>query len=333
MIRPGLVVALPILLAGCSTYYPPLYSTRSVAAQAPPGSESLQLGCKTNPDELEQTIACAEILQAIYSNGYVESAKLQDYSQLPIIGAAAAAAWILLKDKEKAAKKVGKIGIGALTYSEARDQLFPKGMSEIFIKGHSGLGCVITERTYFRGPVAEESFKALNDSLREVARLVALTTEKRYTPAPDKKVPESVLDAARILADQTIETAEKQLLASRQERAAWQFAPSAFRRSVGDIAAWVASKGRDRPNASYKDLLKGMSSSPEGAGGGDSPAPPPPPPPPLTARRYTSEDLLREIAQTSRALSLATIELQGNTPGYAARIEVVRDCATDLSAP
>ena len=333
MIRPVLAAALPFLLGACATYYPPLYSAPTVAGTAAAGT--LKDACTHSEDPLDQTLACAEILQDVYSTGYSESAKWQDISQLPIIGAAAAAAWILLKDKENAAKKVGKIGIGALTYSAARDQLMPKDMPVNFIKGHSALGCVLAEEVYFSGTAAEESFDALNDSLLATADQANKVSDLRYSIPSDPAASPELLKAAQALADQAIAAANTQLRTSRQERAAHEFANSPFRRSVSDIAAWVASKGRARPNASYEDLFKGMSSTPKGSGtpsavvGLDGSAPPPPPPPP-PERQMSSAELIRKIGKESQMLTSMTIELQGNTPPYVARLTQVTKCATDL---
>lgn len=334
MIRPVLAAtALPFLLGGCatSTSYPPLYSAPTIARTA--GDGTLKAACTSSEHPLDQTLACAEILQDVYSTGYSESARWQDISQLPIIGAAAAAAWILLKDKENAAKKVGKVGIGALAYSAARDQLLPKDMPVIFIKGHSALGCVLAEEIYFRGTAADDSFAALNGSLLDTARQANKVSALRYSIPSDPAASPELLKAAQSLADQAIAAANTQLRASRQERAAHEFANSPFRRSVSDIAAWVASKGRTRPNASYEALLQGMSSAPTGAKPptttqGAVPPPPPPPPPPEPQRN--SAELIRKIGEESQKLTGMTIDLQGNTPPYGARLVQVTNCATDL---
>lgn len=323
MSRSIVAIGLPFLLGACSTLYPPLYSAPTIAETAPDGT--LKADCQSHQDPLDQTLACAEILQVVYSNGYQDTAKWQDISQLPIIGAAGAAAWILLKDEENAARKAGKIFIGTGVYSAARNQLFPKGMPETFIKGHSALGCVIAEKVYFRGTAAENANAALDASLLETARISAELAELRHEPPTDPDAAPDLLKAARALADNAITAANSQLGASRKERAAYEFAASPFRRSVTNIAAWVASKGRDRPNLSYDDLLKGMSSSPQ-APTNESPSTE------TTRGGKTSAALIRDIGRTSQQLSIETIKLQGNTPPYAARLDKVTECATKLSA-
>jgi hypothetical protein len=276
-----------------------------------------------------QTTACAQLLQDVYSKGYIESAKWNDFSQLPIIGAAGAAAWILLKNQDNAAQKVGKIGIGTGVYAAGRSQLLPSGLPEVFIKGHSALGCVLAEEVYFRGTAADSQFALLEGSLETVAGLAAATSLLRYAEPSDPAASADLLKAARALADQSINAANTHLRTSRQERAAYEFAASPFRQSVSDVAAWVASKGRARPNASYDDLLKQMSSSPAPSGGQQA----------TTASamevsrsRPSSAELIERIGQLSQQLTAATIELQGNTPPYGARLTKVAKCATDLPA-
>jgi hypothetical protein len=342
MNRAVLAIALPVVLSGCTTLYPPLYSAPAVVAAAPDEDAALVTRCedKDKSDALRQTLACAEILQAVYSSGYQRSAQMQDISQLPIIGAAAAAAWVLLKDKENAARKAGKIGIATLTYSATRDQLLPTGLPDTFIKGHGALGCLIAEGDYFHGTAAGTAFDSLNASLLTVADVAAITAKIRYMEPSDPAAAPELLKAARTLAEQAITGANAQLRTSRQERAAKEFASSVFRKSVSEIAGWVASKGRARPNKSYDDLLKGMSSTPAPAPAtegvrnisdpdhseieslrefaNDNPSP-------------SSAELIRNLGSASQLLAARTIELQGNTPPYAARLKKVEECSTSLS--
>lgn len=335
MSRPAFATALPLLLGACTTMYPPLYSAPTIAATAPQ-ADQLTLDCRNDENPLKQTLACAQLLQDVYSDGYSDSARWNDLSQLPIIGAAGAAAWILLKDQPKAARKVGKIGIGTGVYAAGRGQLLPAALPEVFIEGHTALGCVLAEGVYFEGTAADSQFDLLDGSLRHTARLAAETSLLRYTEPSDPAASTDLLKAARALADQAIAAANSQLRASRQERAAYQFAASPFRKSVGGIAAWVASKGRARPNANYEDLLKGMSSSP---GGGTAPPEAPGQTPQgqadfteVAASEPTSAELIKAIGEASQQLTAATIDLQGNTPPYGARITSVAKCATDLPA-
>src|SRR3954462_13525095 len=95
----ALVCGAALLLSACSSY-PRLVAITPVSAA--PNSET--------PD-VDAALREAAILQAEYSTGYSESAQIRDFSQLPIIGAAAIAAWVLLDARPNAARRTGRIGI------------------------------------------------------------------------------------------------------------------------------------------------------------------------------------------------------------------------------
>jgi len=203
-------------------------------------------------------------------------------------------------------------------------------------QGTRRLGLRHCRESIFSGGTADSQFRSLDLSLTETADLAALVSGLRYTEPSDPAASPDLLKAARSLADQAITAANTQLRSSRQERAAHEFAASPFRQAVSDIAGWVASKGRARPNASYDDLLKSMTSTPPTPADGQ-----PADAVPLSAiDRFrnslslnpprTSADLISAIGQSSQLLTSASIELQGNTPPYGARLTKVTKCATDL---
>lgn len=124
MSRSIVAIGLPFLLGACSTLYPPLYSAPTIAETAPDGT--LKADCQSHQDPLDQTLACAEILQDVYSNGYQDTAKWQDISQLPIIGAAGAAAWILLKDEENAGERQARSSLAPVSIPQRATSCFPR---------------------------------------------------------------------------------------------------------------------------------------------------------------------------------------------------------------
>jgi hypothetical protein len=335
MNRAVLASALPVLLSGCTTLYPPLYSAPSVVAAYPNKSDPLAKKCREESVALTQTLACAEILQAVYSSGYKTSAQMQDISQLPIIGAAAAAAWILLKDKDNAARGAGKIGIGALTYSAARDQLLPTGLPDTFIKGHAALGCVIAHGGYFDGEGKEYKTELEREVANTYLLRVAVQKLRYLDPKPgDTSATPEMLKAARALADEAITQSAAQLETSQTQLGAFQFANVPFRSSVTNIAAWVASRGRTRPNASYDTLLGTFKPKAAAAAVRNGVETTDPGEQDLLAdaevTSWTGSDLVERLATASSILSNAAIRLKGSTPDYRGRLDAVVKCATDL---
>lgn len=327
MSRPVLAMALPFILGGCSTMYPPLYSPTSIAPVKVEGStghtEPASVGtCRDAPTPLKQTLSCADVLQSIYSKGYVESAQWNDIAQLPVIGAAGAAAWILLKGKDGAATKAGKIAIGTGVFAATRDQLLPKDMAPTFIKGHAALGCLIAQGDFFDGAAAQQSANNLKQAMGITEGLRADVQELRYLdPVADPKKPydPELLKAARSIADQAITQSATQLEASATQLGAFEFASPHFRKATTDIAAWVASRGRVRPNAEYKDLLTKFS-PPDTTEGVEL----------IDGQSYDGVELTTLLAKKSALLSNSTIRLKGFTPDYQGRLTIVAKCASDL---
>ncbi|RYE50179.1 MAG: DUF521 domain-containing protein, partial [Hyphomicrobiales bacterium] len=151
--RAIVALAAVVSLSACSSY-PPLVATSAV----PPADAA-------HHTELDLILAEAVKLQTTYGKGYQDSAQMADLGQLPIIGAAAAAAWILLDDKKNAATIAGKIGIGAGTYSAVRGQLSAAGLPDLYIAGHGALTCVLAEGSLFAGTGASQRRDNLDDAL------------------------------------------------------------------------------------------------------------------------------------------------------------------------
>ncbi len=112
----ALALAPLAMLAACATNYPDLVSTRPPPPAVPPQNA-----------ELDETLVDAANLQKSYAIGYKQSAQNQDLSALPIIGAAAAAAFVLLANKTNAATTAGNIGIGGVGLVGQQDKRRSRG--------------------------------------------------------------------------------------------------------------------------------------------------------------------------------------------------------------
>jgi hypothetical protein len=192
-IKPLGVASAALILSACAEAYPDL-----AAFSPPPQSE--------DTDEVAPILKKAEAMQVTYSTNYKKTARWQDLSQLPIIGGAAAAAWILVGNHDNAVKKAGKVGIGTLAYQGARDQLIAKGMPDAYVAGHGALSCVIAEGWFFSGSSAMERHEGLGRALDRVDALLQETTALRYKePSPKgDQAAQAALTTARTVADQAI---------------------------------------------------------------------------------------------------------------------------------
>jgi hypothetical protein len=318
--RPLGAAATALLLTACATQYsyPPLATFKAPELEHP-------------TEELGAILAEAQFLQGKYSEGYQYTAKWQDWSQLPVVGAAAVAAWVLLNDHSNAAKKVGKIGIGALAYSNVRDNLVAAGMPEIYIKGHTAMTCILAEGSVFEGQKADHRHQLLENNLQAIANALDRVTQLRYKEA--SKGDQELLKTARGVADQAITAGRTAETAARRQAGAYDNAAPAFRKAVSSVSAAVASKGRARPPTDFATLRDAM-------GAGKTPAKGPTPgvrgenldpEQKMFLDAMESNDagkVTRALAHFTSNLSSATAELAGATPDYTKSIDNLAGCVT-----
>ena len=345
MLRPVAVAATAFLVSGCATAYSPLYSPAEVAQTAKaraatsnfyrkkdgslPTSPAVAT-CEGRADgrdaRLAQTLACAEVLQYVYSNGYRDISAWRDIATLPVIGGAGAGALILLNGKDEAAKRAGKVGIGVGVIAAIRDQFWPSSLPLSFIKGHAALGCVIAEGEYFHGTPASDVHGAMMKRLSALTLLSVDMARLRATFPAVKPKPtaseEAQLKATQAVADQALALANEQIGTSATESTAYEFANSAFRKAVTDVGAWVASRGRDRPDFSYQDFVGKYAPTDDSTERALLDRPPPSPLP--------IQQLITDLATTTQELIVATRLLKAATPDYKERIAHVGKCATGL---
>ncbi len=238
------------MLAACATNYPDLYSAQPPKPSAPPQNA-----------EVDQVLRDAAQLQATYAGGYKASAQYQDYGQLPLIGAAAAAAFVLLANKTNAATTAGNIGIGAGAYTAVRGQLSAAGLADIYISGHGALSCVIAEGSYFSGDNASDLFTRQDTELTKIANaiLVADLATKDFHYKDPTPAQNDALKAARSVADQAITQARIAETAALTQEAAFENAAPIFHNAVSSISMRVASKGRVRPAVDFAALRDSFS--------------------------------------------------------------------------
>lgn len=231
----------------------------------------LSISPDPNKSDIKIVLDAAENLQRDYATGYRTSAKLADYSQIPVIGAAAGAAWVLLVNKTDATMNAAKIGIGAGAYTASRGQLISSSLPDLYIAGHGALTCVIAEGSYFDGDTAANKFQSasavtvrLEDAIMQLESAVAADPSGSINPQDAQTLSTAKLAAKSVL--QQARTADSTALS---ELASFTGAAPVFRNAVSAVSVKVASKGRVRPAVDYATLRDALSNTPTS---GEAPA-------------------------------------------------------------
>ncbi len=305
--RLALAIALLLPLNACATY-PEL-----ALGKAPVPVDS------TAPTDVDQALAEAARLQATYSTGYVKSAKAADWSQLPIIGAAAAAAWVLLVDHRSAAKTAGKIGISAGAYTAARGQLFGAGLTDAYLAGHAAMTCVLAEGTNFSGTTAEKTHSDLDTHLQDVANQIVVVNRAARQSAQPTGADVPRLDGARTSADAAMTQALTATRIALTEEAAYNGAAPVFWNAVASISVRVASKGRVRPPIDFTSLRSSL--APEKTGEATQPT---------GLGTPTVDQIILNIQLTTSELIRRTLVLTSSTPPYRQSLERVAACPDQI---
>lgn len=293
-------------LSACAVNYP-----RLVQIEAPRPVE------EKNPTELEQILTEAASLQSSYAHGYRVTAKWADVAQLPMIAAAAAAAWILLDAKANAARDVGRIGIGAGAYSAARGQFTAAGLTDAYIAGHGALTCVLAEGSIFAGTRAETRRAELDAELQKIANAIALVSSLRWQP-PEAGTSAETQKAVTMIADQAIANARTAETAALAQLGAFDTSAPIFRNAVSAISVRVASKGRVRPAIDFATLRDSLAPPKEGN-----------PTPPRNVVDPTSGEelpLIQRLVAATAGLATATARLTAGTPAYTQSLGRVAAC-------
>lgn len=298
-----------LFLCSCAESYPDLVTFKP----AKPG------------EELRTILQEAETLQASYSAGYKATAKWQDLSQLPIIGAATVAAFVLLNDHKNAAKTASKIGIGTLSYTAARGQFAAAGLPDIYIAGHGALTCILSEGSNFDGAAATQRHGRLLAQLDEIDDALQKTSELRYFPIDEGDQAEN-LKVARAVADQAIAAAQAvETLALNQESHYLSAAPT-FRNAIANVSVRVASKGRVRQSVDYAALRDQMvpPKAPPKAAAGESTEPHA-----QGLAEFQADDAketILKLMMATRNLTVSTARLTAATPDYKKSLDNVTEC-------
>ncbi|MDQ8755517.1 hypothetical protein RCO27_04680 [Sphingosinicella sp. LHD-64] len=297
-----------LLTSACaSSSYPPLVSIPPV----PPADEA-------NQTEIDRTLTAASELQSLYEEGYLESAQVRDLSQLPIIGAAAIAALILL-DSNADPTDAARFGVFAGAYTAGRDQLNGTGLTDAYIAGHGALTCVLAEGSNFAGTDAQTRYSELDDLLQDIANQIADVLQERWTEPTNSASQAEALRLARAMADQAITAARTAETAALVEQAAYRGSPTVFRNAVASISVRVASRGRVRPAVDFATLRDAM-----------APAKAPDVGTPQGANPMDVASVIQRIVTKTSGLITLTARLSSGMPSYSQSLDRVAACPDQI---
>ena len=221
-------------LAGCAAY-PGLYT-------APPTSTTSSGAYRSG---VERVAEDAHRSQQVFENAYAQSARVSDWANLPLVGAAAGAAAALYFGAHT--DVLASIGIGAGTYVAGRSLLYPTELPKLYIEAHAAVGCLRAETLLFAGPRAVDArnafagrVQAFSDHIADAERLYRGAQLSANASADTRELFKSGITSlvqATNLASQTLNAAYKDL-------AAYDSAESAFGTALTAVHTRVASKSR-----------------------------------------------------------------------------------------
>ena len=266
--------------------------------------------------ELDSILDSAAMLQLAYARNYKKVAVWSDISQLPIIGAAGTAAWILLDDKKNAATIAGKIGIGAGAYAAARGQFLSAGLPDAYIAGHGALTCVLSEGSYFSGVSADARHQHLLDALADMADQLKDTSDAKVAALGADHPDDANLKTAVSLADQAITAALAAQADALKQQAAYDNAAPVFRNTVASISVRVASKGRVRPDVDFAGLRDSLTASAQAPGGAAAQG----------LASNAAADVAQFIATKTQGLVQVTAALTAATFPYTQHLDAATAC-------
>lgn len=310
----ALAMASALALSACASNYPELMQIDAASSARKVERTEAE---HVNLTELERILREATRLQGTYAKGYRETAMWADIAQLPIIAAAAAAAWVLLDAKANAAKDVGRIGIGAGAYSAVRGQLTAPGITDAYIAGHGALTCVLAEGSIFAGARAQTRADELNAELQKIADAIAHVSTLRWQE-PDSGTSADAVKAVRMVADQAIANARTAETAALAQLGSFYASAPIFRNSVSAISVRVASKGRVRPAIDFATLRDSFAPPKTGdAARGEALVGP---------RVQTPVPWIERLVAAPASLATVTARLSNGTPGYTQSLTRVAAC-------
>jgi hypothetical protein len=283
-------------LTGCATLYPSLQEINIDNSLATPAERSR---------DLLETSAVA--LQTNYADGFNQSSKIVDISALPILGAAAAAAGLLLFDGSTQALKAVALGVG--TYTAGRLLFSPQGTPELYMNAHRAVSCVKAE-----GSALTRDAGQLDTQAQDLAYQIVLAQAVLVRRAPAGTDPATLEDARSNLRAE-ITNANEALAKAGAAKGAYEAGPQTIVNALQDIQTRTVQKMREGRSISFPSAVAAITATyqelglPEGE----------------ELDIAASADI-EDIQEQTNQLARKRQQLEANTPPYVQARENVGKC-------
>jgi len=265
----GLFLLVPLALVGCGGNLPPL--------------PKYDLAGEQHAYDVRPATIVAERLANDYATHYETVGKNNRLANLPIIGAAMAAAVLTLVSPASGTQAIGLIGIGAGGYQVGRSSIAPASMPMLYAKGHAAMGCIRAEAAPFliNSPTAERPYEdtdlgqfegartnlTANIAAAEQGTKMRLTVETETAEMAGRSEAERKADAnarqARLATAMTRQSELQDMLIKARalladtaaDVQAGQVAGVVMRTAVDAVAQRVITKGLEGTVVDYRTLL------------------------------------------------------------------------------
>ncbi|WP_156256054.1 hypothetical protein [Sandarakinorhabdus oryzae] len=244
----ALILAIPVILAGCAASIPPLPEPSTMPS--------------TGPYDVGPALDTADKLAAQYARNYQRTAKDNRLLTLPTIAAATGAAVLTIANPAGVAQVLAFVGIGAGAYEIGRGALSPKSLPGLYLKGHEALTCIHAPASVFlvnQGATKDTGVEQLAARRRELGDQIATALfweAKGLSGVTDGSEEErTAMQQSLTKLSEGIVRAKAAYTASVADEVAGRAAPATIRVAVSRIALKVASKGLEGTDLSYPTLL------------------------------------------------------------------------------
>jgi|GEM_PF-4004196 len=316
------LISVALLGAGCSSLQPTLQDITIDNGVTSPAEKSAALLDGAANNMLRQ-----------YKGHYNESANISDLSALPILGAAAVAAGLLLYDAGSGYLK--GVALGAGTYSAFRFFLVPDDLPEIYLRGQSAVTCVLGAGEPLRQTAAGLDIAAINlvgkigKAEALILRIDVMLANGEYEVGGSiSETSRAIIQANKTSLQSELQNARTMRSQAEAAKGAYEAGPRTIANALESIQRKVVEKVRDGRSVSFADAVTAISSAYEGLTQQELVQMVEETPPADFIRSQT--DAVGRLHQMVFGVLSARLNLESNIPDYVGAQERVGTCPNQV---